>query len=142
MPMISEGDLQALGCKNSFASIVSENCGVLPIYGKVLELMFSMQTNDDFSPQDVFEDLLEIARYIEVEGLWPVTDAVTLPESPLPRICRTGRPGWHNFRRCGPMNDSAGQQPNMDDLYRALLSTTASDAQNASQERNMGFAVL
>ncbi|MHB1682813.1 MAG: hypothetical protein ACYCYO_08315 [Bacilli bacterium] len=82
MLLIGEEDLKALGCKDVFANWVDENLGLLPVYEKVIELMFAMQTDDTLSVQDVFGSLLEITRLIEEGALQRVTAAVEPPERP------------------------------------------------------------
>jgi|GEM_PF-5574101 len=79
MPMIGESDLKELGCKESFVPFLNENLGVVPVYLKVQELMFSMLNDPDCSIRDVFRSLLEITRYIEIEIL---TDLSGLTEKP------------------------------------------------------------
>ncbi|MHB1628035.1 MAG: hypothetical protein ACYCVB_06625 [Bacilli bacterium] len=91
MPMIETEDLRALGCKESFVPLMNENLGVIPIYEKVTELMFSM-LNNDYSAQDVFGDLIEIIRYIEDEALARVTLHVERPQVSRPAPVYGRRP--------------------------------------------------
>ncbi len=76
MPLIEEADLQALGCNEHFAPSVNENLNILPIYDKVTELAFKMIEVPDYSARDVFADLLEIVRFIEIEALAPLSGMV------------------------------------------------------------------
>lgn len=58
-------DVEAYGCHKRFVVIVEESLENTHVYGRLLDILYNMTANDEYTVEQIFEDTLDLANWIK-----------------------------------------------------------------------------